>query len=207
MADNLVICVARQFGSGGHEIGKQLATAMGIAFYDKELLKAAADKSGILEELFEKNDEKPASGLLHTPPMEMAGKMSSYADYMAYLPNDQMQNALAEVIHDAARESSCVIIGRCADYVLRGLPNMVSVFIHAPTEERIKRIAKKHNLDEDRARSLIRKTDRSRANYYSYYTDRDWGRADNYDLVLDAGRLGTEKAALLLKEAIPQFIV
>ncbi|MDL2327702.1 cytidylate kinase-like family protein, partial [Ruminococcaceae bacterium OttesenSCG-928-A11] len=146
------------------------------------------------------------SGLLHTPPpMEFADKAPSYADYVAYLPNDQMQNALADVIRDAAEKSPCVIIGRCGDYVLRGQPGMVSVFVHAPLEQRIQRIAKMHNLDEDRARSLVRKTDRSRANYYSYYTDRDWGRADNYDLVLDAGRLGIDKSVLLLKAAVAHF--
>lgn len=200
MAENLVLCVARQFGSGGHEIGLAAAKALGIKFYDKELLKTAADKSGILEELFEKHDEKPASSLMMSPAPE-AGKALSYADYIGYLPNDQMQNVIAEVIREAASAGPCVIIGRCADYVLRGNPNMLSVFIHSELEMRIKRISRLHNLDEDGARSLIRKTDRSRANYYSYYTDRDWGDVDNFHLAIDAGRLGTERSAQLLAQA------
>ena len=207
MSENRIICVARQFGSGGHKIGQQLASHLGIAFYDKELLKAAADKSGILQELFEKNDEKPVGGLLHTPPLMDIGKAPTYADYLGYLPNDQMQFALAEVIREAADKSSCVIIGRCADYVLRGRNGLLSVFIHASTEKRINRISRLHNLDEDTARSLVRKTDHSRANYYSYYTDRDWGDVANYDLALDAGKLGLEKSVELLANAAALFEV
>ena len=132
-------------------------------------------------------------------------KASSYADYLAYVPNDQLQNVIAEVIAEAADTSSCVIIGRCADYILRGRKNMLSVFIHAPLEQRIQRIAKLHNLDEDAARTLIRKTDRSRANYYSYYTDKDWGSADTYHIALDAGLLGVEKSVQMLLSASDVF--
>ncbi len=198
MANHKVICIARQFGSGGREVGQKLAAALNLRYYDKELLQVAAQKSGILEELFEKNDERPASGLLHTT---LGAKVPSYAEYAGFMPNDQMQNIIADVIREAADEGPCVIIGRCADYILRGREATLSVFVHAALEVRVQRIARLHNLDEDAARSLIRKTDRSRANYYSYYTDRDWGSADNYDLALDAGRLGVERTAELLCRA------
>lgn len=201
MAENQVICIARQFGSGGREVGVAVAQALGYRFYDKELLRAAADKSGIMEELFEKNDERPASGLRYAVAGDAAIKAASFSDYIGFMPNDQMQNIIAEVIREAADEAPCVIIGRCADYVLRGREKVVSVFIHAPLETRIQRIARLHNLDEDGARALIRKTDRSRANYYSYYTDRDWGAASNYDFCLDAGRIGIEKATALVEQA------
>lgn len=206
MADNMVLCIARQFGSGGREIGLALSKEMGIRFYDKELLKTAAEKSGILQELFEKNDEQPVRGLAAAPMApELAGKAASYADYAAYLPNDQIQSVIADVIREAAAEGPCVIIGRCADYILRGSKSAVSIFIHADLEIRIKRIARLHNLDEDGARALVRKTDRARANYYSFYTDRDWGASDNYHLALDAGRLGLEASVELLKRAAPLF--
>lgn len=202
MAAHKVICIARQFGSGGHDIGHAVSEALSIPFYDKELLRAAADKSGILQELFEKADEKPATAGLHpmAPPGPEA-KAASFGDYLAYMPNDRMQNFVAQVIREAADKSSCVIIGRCADYILRGRADSFSVFIHMPLEMRIKRVARMHNLDEDAARHLVRKTDRSRANYYNFYTDRDWAAAENYDLVLDAGRLGTEKAVALVSQA------
>lgn len=207
MADNLVICIARQFGSGGHDVGSALAKEMGIDFYDKELLKQAADKSGILQELFEKADEKPTNSLLYSLSAleSTAVKAPSYADYVGYLPNDRMQNVISEVIREAADKGPCVIIGRCADYILRGRPGTFSVFIHAELDMRIQRVAKMHNMDEDAARSLIRKTDRSRANYYSFYTDRDWGSVNNYDLVLDGGRLGAEKSVQLIRQAAALF--
>ncbi len=201
MAQPMILCVARQFGSGGHEIGLALAREMGIKFYDKELLNAAAEKSGILHELFEKSDEQPVRGLFVPA---MGGKAASFADYAAYLPNDNLQDVVAQVIREAAAQP-CVIIGRCADYILRGRPDMLSIFIHADMETRVQRIARLHNLDEDAARALVRKTDRARANYYSFYTDRDWGCPDNYHLSVDAGRLGVERTVTLLKETARLF--
>lgn len=206
MPENTVVCISRQFGSGGHEIGLALAKSMGFDFYDKELLSQAADKSGILQEMFEKADEKPTSSLLYSlSAMEGGGKAPSYADYIGYMPNDQIQGVIAQVIREAAEKSSCVIIGRCADYILRGREKTLSVFIHAKLELRVPRIARLHNLDEDAARSLIRKTDRNRANYYSFYTDRDWNAADNYDLTLDGGRLDTAAAAQLIRNAVQLY--
>ncbi|MGD9560277.1 MAG: AAA family ATPase [Oscillospiraceae bacterium] len=206
MAENLVICIARQFGSGGRHVGLGLAKAMGIAFYDKELLQAAAQKSGILQELFEKTDERPASGLMHTlADAGGAGKATNYMQYMSYQPNDRIQNAIADAIREAAAAGPCVIIGRCADYVLRGQAGMMSVFVHASFETRLKQIARGHNLDEDAARTLVRKTDRSRAKYYSFYTDRDWGAVDNYDLAVDTGRLGVDGTIALLQSAARLF--
>lgn len=206
MAENRVICIARQFGSGGHDIGFALAQKLDIPFYDKELLKQAAAKSGIVQELFEKTDEKPSGSLFQsfTAP-EAEAKASSYADYSGYLPNDRMQKAVADVIREVAEKSSCVIIGRCADYVLRGRNKAFSVFIHAPLEKRISRIAHTQNLDEDAARALVRKTDRSRANYYSFYTDREWAAAANYDLVINAGRLGADHSVALIVKAAELF--
>ncbi len=199
MDNHRVICIARQFGSGGREVGQALAAQLGIAYYDKELLKAAADKSGIVQELIEKHDEKPAARAFAA---FNAAKAASFEDYTTYQPNDKVQHALADVIEEAAGQGSCVIIGRCADYILRGRSGVVSVFIHADAETRVLRVARLHNLDEDAARALIRKTDRSRANYYSYYTGRNWGAVDNYDIAVDGGRLGNEKTVQLLAEAV-----
>lgn len=196
MAENLVICIARQFGSGGRDIGKAIAKKLGVEFYDKELLNAAAQKSGILQELFEKADERPTASMMYTlSALGMGTAVSNLEDFSAYMPDDKIQNIVADVIRDAAEKSPCVIIGRCADYILRGRPKMLSVFIYSPLDIRIQRVARRHNLDEDAARALIRKTDRSRANYYSFYTDREWGDVENFHLAVDSGHFSTEQAA------------
>lgn len=200
MAKNTVFCLARQFGSGGHEIGQALANKLEIPFYDKELLKKAAQKSGITEDLFEKSDEKPTSSMLYSLSMLGGGnEILNFSDYAGYMPNERMQTVVADVIREVAAESSCVILGRCCDYILRGHPNTFSVFIHADMEKRIQRISHLYNLEEDKARSLIRKTDRSRANYYSYNTDRDWNDIDNYDMSINAGRIGTKGSVELIQ--------
>ncbi|MDL2254144.1 cytidylate kinase-like family protein [Ruminococcaceae bacterium OttesenSCG-928-I18] len=206
MGNHLAVCIGRQFGSGGREIGRLVAAKMGMEFYDKALLKEAAKKSGIVEEMFEKADEKPTSSLLYSLSMAATGsKAPTFNEYTAYMPNDRLQNYISQVIREAAEKSPCVIIGRCADYVLRGREKTFSLFLHAELETRIGRIAKKQNLDEDAARALIRKTDRSRANYYSFYTDRDWGAADNYDMALNAGRFSVDQTVDTICRVLQQL--
>ena len=196
MENNLAVCIAREFGSGGREVGRLVAEKMGLAFYDRELLQQAAKKSGIVEEMFEKADEKPTNSLLYSLSMAVAGNQAPTTfSELTYTSNDRLQNYVAQVIREVAEESPCVIIGRCADYILRGKEKTFSLFLHAKLEERITRIAKMHSIDEDAARALIRKTDRIRANYYSFYTDRDWGSASSYDLSVDVGKFGIEKSA------------
>lgn len=196
MGDHLSVCIAREFGSGGREVGRQIAEKMGLAFYDRELLQEAAKKSGIVEEMFEKADERPTNSLLYSLSMAAAGNQAptSFSE-LAYTSNDRLQNYVAQVIREAAERSPCVIIGRCADYILRGNEKTFSLFLHAKLESRIERISRLHKLDEDAARALIRKTDRIRAHYYSFYTDRDWGSASSYDLAIDVGRYGIKPTA------------
>ena len=193
-----VICIGRQFGSGGREIGLAVSQKMGIPFYDKEILKKAAQDSGISQELFERADERPSSSFLYTLSIGAAPAFASYDDY---LTDDKLFVFQSNTIRELAKQGPCVFIGRCADYVLRQQPGMLSVFIHAPLEQRVLRIAKLRNVDEDKARALIRKTDKTRANYYNYYADGDWGRADRYDLALNTGKLPIPVAAQLLADA------
>ncbi len=197
MDGNLVVCIAREFGSGGREVGRLVADKMGMAFYDKELMREAAKKSGIVEELFEKADEKPTNSLLYSLSMAATGSQAPpvLGELSPYTSNDRLQNYVADVIREVAERSPCVIIGRCADYILRDRDKTASLFLHAKLEKRIARIAKLHNVDEDTARTMIRKTDKTRANYYSYFTDREWGDACNYDMAVDAGRFGIEATA------------
>ena len=198
MEKHLVICIGRQFGSGGREIGLGLAKKLGIRFYDKEILKKAAEESGIVEELFEKADEKPTNSFLYSLSMGTHGQAMNFSNYNDYLTNDKLFLFQSNTIRDMAEKDSCVIIGRCADYILRGRKDMLSVFIHAPMELRIQRISRVRNVEEDAARSLIKKTDRQRANYYNFYADNDWGAADSYDVAINSGKLGVEKSIEVL---------
>ncbi len=198
MEGRIVICIGRQFGSGGREIGKGLAQKLGIPCYDKEILKKAAEDSGILPELFEKADEKPTNSLLYSLSTGAHGHLMTFNSYNDYLTNDRLFAFQSDAIRHMAEEGACVIIGRCADYILRGRKDMLSVYIHASMELRIQRICRLRNIEEDAARSLIKKTDRSRANYYNFYSDNDWGAAETYDLSVDAGRLGVPRCVELL---------
>ena len=183
-----IITIGRQFGSGGKEIGIRVAKELGIPFYDKEILRAAAEKSGLCEKIFENFDERPKS-LLYSIAMD---------SYMFSLPGaganesleQQVYLATFDTIRNIAKEGPCVIIGRCADYALADNPNLLSLFINAPLDVRIQRVAKRQNLSPEKARSLILKTDKRRASYYEYYSSQKWGAVDSYDFCMDSNCLG-----------------
>lgn len=200
MAENLVIAIGRQFGSGGRDIGKGVAEKLGIAFYDKEILANAAKESGIMQDLFEEMDERYTPSFLYN--LSVGG---GYTFPFFYgMDNDQLPTGerlfawQARTIQKFANESPCVIIGRCADYILKDNPKLVSIYIHADMDYRKKRISELYNLREDAAAVLIRKTDKTRANYYNFSTDRKWGDMTNYDLCINSAKLGTEKTIQLI---------
>ena len=170
--NNVVITIARQYGSGGRTIGEMLAKKLNVHYYDKELMKLASDDSGINEALFVNADEKVKSTKLF------------------HIAKKEYQ---AKIIRDLAKEESCVIIGRCADYVLKDYPNVLSVFIHAPKEYCLEGAAKKHSMSPKELERFINKTDKHRAEYYKYHTGREWTDARNYDLCLDSSKLGYER--------------
>lgn len=199
--NKVTIAIAREFGSGGHEIGLGLSQALGVDFYDKEILKQAAQESGIMQELFEKADEKPTNSFMYSLAVGTQVRSGAFSDYSDYLTNDKLFLLQSDAIKKLSEKSSCVIIGRCADYILQGTKGLLKVYIHSPLELRVQRIAKIHNIDEDAARALIKKTDKSRANYYSFYTDTRWGNAANYDLCVDAGKFGVNGAINIIKNA------
>ena len=189
---NLVITIARQYGSGGKTIGMMLAKEMGIHVYNREILKLASEDSGINEALFNQVDERLKSTTLFGI-MKRAYKGELIPpESEDFLSNQNLFNYQAKVIKDLAEAESCVIIGRCADYVLKDFPNVVSVFIHASPEycraQAIERGAQ-GTADVDR---YIQKTDKYRADYYRYYTGHEWSDARNYDLCLNSERLGFE---------------
>ena len=192
---NTIITIGRQFGSGGREIGYMVAEKLGIKLYDKEMLQRAAQDSGICEELFETHDEKPSNSFLYSLVMDTYSMGYSGSTYNDMPINHKIFLAQFDAIKKIASEGPCILVGRCADYALEGNPNLLSVFIHADMDARIKRIAKKYDLTDSKAKDLITKTNKKRASYYNYYTDKRWGDADSYDICLDSSVLGLEGTA------------
>ena len=200
---NTIITIGRQFGSGGREIGQKVADALGIKLYDKEMLDRAAKESGLCEELFETHDEKPTNSFLYSLVMDTYSLGGYGGSAYTDMPiNHKIFLAQFDAIKEIASEGPCVLVGRCADYALEGRDDVLSVFIHADMNTKVKRIAKIYNLSDTRAKDMIRKTDKKRASYYNYYTNKRWGSADSYDFSLNSGLLGIDKTA----EAIIQLV-
>ena len=193
MDGRTVITIGREFGSGGHEIGMKLAERLGIKCYDKELLELAAKESGLCEELFASQDEKPTNSFLYSLVMDTysLGYSNSYVDMPI---NHKVFLAQVDAIKKLAEKESCVIVGRCADYALEDDPFAVSVWIKASLDERVKRIKKLYELNDSKAADLIQKTDKKRASYYNYYSSKKWGEAKSYDLCIDSGLVGIDGA-------------
>ena len=206
---SLIITIGRQFGSGGRDVGEKVAEYFNIPFYDKELVELAAQKSNISKEALKEVDEHATNSFLYSLASGNYSMRGINAPIYYEMPiNDKLFIAQADVIKEVAKRGSCVIVGRCADYALEGYPNLLSVFIHADLDARIKRIAKKYDLTDAKAKDLINKTDKKRASYYNYYTNKKWGEAASYELCLNSSELGVQGTAkaieqyMLLKESI-----
>lgn len=185
---NYVITIGRQFGSGGREFGRLLAQELGIAYYDKELLIEAARKAGMGQEFFERNDERTPSFLSGLMWFTHSVKPSPlYMDQGSYMSDDSLYRAMAEMIADIASRGPCVIVGRTADYVLRDQPNVFNIFIHASEEECVNRIMKRGDVENHKkALDKLRRTNKLRAAFYNFYTDKHWGNADSYDISINS---------------------
>lgn len=192
---NTIITIGRQFGSAGREIGRVIAKELGIKIYDKEMLAVAAKESGICQELFETHDEKPTNSFLYSLVMDTYSMGYSPNAYIDMPINHKVFLAQFDAIKKIADEGPCVLVGRCADYALESYPNCVSVFIHADLDARIRRIARIYDLTDAKAKDMIIKTDKKRASYYNYYTNKKWADADSYELCLDSSKLGIQGTA------------
>ncbi len=197
MNNKYVITISRQFGSGGRAVGQKLAQKLDIPFYDKELISLAAKESGMNPEVFKSIDETAANSLLYSLSMGMYNFNGPLA--MGDLPvNDKLYLLQHQLIKEIATKGPSVIVGRCADYVLKDNPHTINVFIYADMEYRKKRAVTVHNIEERRAETIINKTDKTRANYYSFYTGQKWGIAQNYDLCIDSSKLSDDKIVELI---------
>lgn len=193
-----IITIGRQFGSGGKEVGIRVAKELGIPFYDKELLQEAAKKSGLCEKIFESFDERPKS-LLYSIAMDAYPfGISGVGDSL----EQQVYLATFETIRHLADNGPCVMIGRCADYALSENENLLSLFLYAPMDVRVERVARRQNLTPDKAKALIQKTDKRRASYYEYYASRKWGAVDSYDFCLDTSVLGLGGTVELIRAMV-----
>lgn len=200
---NTIITIGRQFGSGGREIGKRLAEEFGIPFYDKEILSRAAEESGLCKELFETHDEKQTNSFLYSLVMDTYSMgFPSSASFTDMPLNHKIFLAQFETIKKIAEEGPCVIVGRCADYTLESRDNVLSVFIHADENSRIRRIAKDFDLSDAKAKDLIHKTDKKRSSYYNYYTNKKWSDATSYHFSICSSQLGIDGTVEMIKELV-----
>lgn len=193
-----IVTISRQYGSGGREIGRLLAERLGVPLYDKELIVLAAKKSGFAEELFEENEDKTPNSLLYSLVMGSYSIGNRGLGSVEMPLNDRVFLIQSDIIKSVAAQGPCVIIGRCADYVLKNEHPCTNVFIHAALESRVKRAVECYGLAADKAQPAVLKTDKRRANYYNYYANQKWGKAENYHLCLDSGALSFEQNAALI---------
>ncbi|MDF2483886.1 MAG: hypothetical protein K0R46_54 [Herbinix sp.] len=191
---NQIITISRQYGSGGRVIGEKLAGKLGIPFYDKELISRAAKESGFAEAAFENAEKKASNSLLYSLAMGMNAYGNQDIGYTHLSLDDQLYLAQSNVIRKVAEEGPCVVVGRCADYVLRDFNNVVNIFIWADIEARKKRAIEQYNLKANKAEEEILRTDRRRANYYNYHASEKWGKAENYHLSIRSDYVGVDNA-------------
>ncbi len=199
MDKKYVITIARGYGSGGRTIGKMLSEELGIPYYDRDLLRFASDDSGINEELFAKADEKLKKSLLFKIARNIYKGELIPPDSDDFVSNDNLFNYQAKIIKELAETETCIIIGRCADFILKDHPNVVRLFVHAPLEDCINTLKEMTGKPEKELEKQILAIDKHRAEYYNYYTGREWENAKHYDLCLNSSKLGFDKCVEIVK--------
>ena len=197
---HIIICVGRQLGSGGHDIARMLALDFNAKYYDQELLNLAAKESGISEKFFEQNDEK--RGIFRSLFHMHASHVGDNNMYNNDFSQENLFKFQSDAIMKAADEGSCVFVGRCADYVLRERPNVVSVFISASKRFRIDQILAHKNVTPQQAKRIILEEEGKRASYYNFFTGKKWGAAESYDLCIDSSILGMVETEKLIADFI-----
>ena len=179
MTKRCIVTIGREYGSGGREIGEKLAEKLGISFYDRQFLEMAALETGHSEDLLSEQDE-------------IADK--KFYPYRTENLSEELFRIQSRIMIEKAKSESCVIVGRCSDVVLKDFANVVHIFIYANEEDRIRRVMQRHNLDEVKARKLMKKTEKIRSSYYQYFTDSDWGNRENKDLLINSSVTGIDQS-------------
>ncbi len=201
MNNHLIITIGREYGTGGREIGHKLAVNLGIKFYDRELITRAAKKTGFDEKLFEQLDKRATNSFLYS--LTMFGSVGLNGMSLT----DQLYLAQANTVRELAGEGPCVIVGRCADHVLKDCGNKFDFFIHGSIESRVRRIQTcgDYEIEGKTPEAALEKMDKQRSTYYNYYTGRVWGKCDHYDLCVNAGRLGVENSVDVIMEYVSRL--
>lgn len=194
MKQNKIITISRQYGSGGRIVGKKLADALGVPFYDNELINLAAEKTGLSKECFKEAENTSAGNLLFS-----ITSLASGMDSCGLPLSEKIFLVQSQVIKEVAEEGSCVIVGRSANYVLSENSNCINVFLQADLKDRVERAVRHYDLPEKNAEAAVIKTDKRRANYYNYFTGGKWGKAENYDLILNTSRLDLDHVVEVIK--------
>ena len=204
MSEHLIVTIARQHGSGGRSIGKMLARQLGVECYDRKLLQLAAKETGVSESLFGRSDEIKTTTLLEriTKPTKVYAGEVLGPDDPDYLTEENLFNLQAKVIKGLAETEDCVIIGRCADHILRNKPNVVRVFIYAPQNALIERVVERDALEPEDAEKSVSRIDKKRGEYYRFHTGKHWTDAHNYDLCLDSSKLTPEQCVEMIRNYI-----
>ena len=195
MAGKEIITIGREFGSGGHEVGRRLAAELGLKLYDKELLKMMAQESNICEKVLEDYDEKNSGSLLYSIMMDVYPTMN----YVGNTLQRQIYQAQYDTIMKLGQKGGCVIVGRAADYILRDNPRLTSVFIHAKDDFRVQRIMEYEHISKDKALDMIARADKKRASFYNFQTEKKWGQAASYNLTVDTSALGIDGCVTLIR--------
>ena len=188
-----IITISREFGTGARLIGREVAALLNYGYYDRALIEMAAEKSGLSEEFIERTEEKASNSFLFN--LATAAYMASYTVPV----NDRAFLVQSDVIRDIARSGNGVIVGRCADYILKDHPRLLRVFIYANKEDRINRIVNEYGQDAKNAESVLTKIDKGRANYHKFYTGTNWRSLDNYDLCINTSNTGIQGAVMAIK--------
>lgn len=205
--DNYVITIGRELGSGGKAIGEMLARSLNIPIYDSRLITIAAKESGFNPELFRKADEVTNKGITASIMRSVTSPFSAITGfYRSSVSNESLFQMQTEIIMKKAETENCIIVGRCADYILRDHPRHLKVFIRADYEDRVKFICERKGISEKEARQLINRTDTQRSEYHDFYCETNWGDSRAYDLCINSSLLGLEATAKLLEQFAKEYL-
>lgn len=197
---NCIITISREFGTGARIIGREVANQLGFGYYDRALIEMAAEKSGLSEEFIERTEEKASNGFLYN--LATAAYIASDITLQYSVPaNDQAFLVQSDVIRDIARSGNGVIVGRCADFILKDHPTLLRVFLYGEREDRLNRIVNEYGQDPRGAESMLTRIDKGRANYHKFYTKTPWRDLDNYDLCMNTTSTGIQGAVMAIKAA------
>lgn len=204
--DKFVITISRCCGAGGTTVGRKLAEDFGISFYDKNLLHLASEDSGINETLFANADEKLKGSLLYKVSRNVYQGELIPPESEDFTTNQNLFNYQAKVLKELAEDESYVVIGRCADFILKDHPKLIRVFLYAPYEDCVAHEMEKHNVSKREAEKRIDKTDKYRSEFHKHYTGHDWMEMENYDLCINTGVVGYDKAVALIEAYVKSIM-